>query len=74
MVCRFRLLNQRKDVSFLLFYNVSLTTKFGMGNLLARSAPIGLNNPNDPQHVHLALGVTEGYDLATVSHDHTNDS
>ncbi|EIE21772.1 Metallo-dependent phosphatase [Coccomyxa subellipsoidea C-169] len=56
----FRLLNQRKDVSFLLFYNVSLTTKFGTGNLLARSAPIGLNNPNDPQHVHLALGVTEG--------------
>ena len=60
IVCRFRLLNQRRDVAFLLFYNVSRTTKFGTGNLLASSAPIQLRNPNDPQHVHLALGVTEG--------------
>ena len=57
---RFRLLNQRKDVTFMLFYNVSRTTQFRTGNLLASSAPIRLNNPNDPQHIHLALGVTEG--------------
>ncbi|KAK9918496.1 hypothetical protein WJX75_004496 [Coccomyxa subellipsoidea] len=60
----FRLLNQRKDVAFMLFYNVSRTTQFRTGNLLASSAPIRLSNPNDPQHVHLALGVTEGTMIA----------
>lgn len=59
-MCRFQLINQRKDVAFLFFYNVSRTIKFGSGNLLARSADIRLHNPNDPQHIHLALGVTEG--------------
>lgn len=62
MLCirRFRLLNQRRDVAFLLFYNVSRTTKYGTGNLMATSAPIRITNPNAPLHVHLALGPTEG--------------
>lgn len=59
-VCRFRLLNQRRDVAFMLFYNVSRTTKYGTGNVMATSALIRITDPNAPQHVHLALGPTEG--------------
>ncbi|CAL8471735.1 g11277 [Coccomyxa elongata] len=60
----FRLLNQRRDVAFMLFYNVSRTTKYGTGNLMATSAPIRITDPNAPQHVHLALGPTEGTMIA----------
>ncbi len=56
----FQLLNQRQDVAFLFFYNVSRTTKFSSFNLLGRSPNITLSNPNDPQHIHLALSQNEG--------------
>jgi hypothetical protein len=60
VVRSFRLLNQRQDVSFLFFYNVSRITKFGSNNLMAASANITLTNPNDPQHIHLAMTLIPG--------------
>ncbi len=57
----FKLLNQRRDVAFLLFYNVSQATRYSSANLLARSAAITLRDPNAPQHIHLALSQAEGY-------------
>ena len=59
--CSFQLINQRRDVVFLLFYNVSRSTGYTTRNLLARSAPLKLLDPNDPQHIHLALSQIEGY-------------
>lgn len=44
----------------MLFYNVSRTTKYGTGNVMATSALIRITDPNAPQHVHLALEPTEG--------------
>ena len=45
---------------FALFYNVSRTTGYSNGNLIAKTVPLKLLDPNDPQHVHLALSQTEG--------------
>lgn len=59
-VISFQLLNQRQDVAFLFFYNVSRFTIYSKNNLLGRSANITLSNPNDPQHIHLALSQNEG--------------
>ncbi len=45
---------------FALFYNVSRSTGYSNANLIAKTAPLNLLDPNDPQHVHLALSQTEG--------------
>ena len=58
--CRFQLLNQRHDLAFLFFYNVSQSSRYSSANLLGRSVNITLRNPNDPQHIHLALSQNEG--------------
>ena len=54
------MINQRRDVQFALFYNVSRGTGYSIKNLLATTAPLKLLDPNDPQHIHLALSQTEG--------------
>lgn len=54
------MINQRKDVVFAMFYNVSRDTGYATKNLLAKSAPLKLLAPNDPQHIHLALAQVEG--------------
>ena len=59
--CRFRLNNQRHDLAFLFFYNVSQSSGYSSANLLGRSVNLTLHTPNDPQHVHLALSRAEGY-------------
>ena len=43
-----------------MFYNVSRHTGYATKNLLAKSAPLKLLAPNDPQHIHLALAQVEG--------------
>lgn len=58
--CSFQLINQRRDVVFALFYNVSRITGYSNANLIAKSASLKLLDPNDPQHIHLALSQTEG--------------
>ena len=60
LACSFQMINQRKDVVFAMFYNVSRDTGYATKNLLAKSAPLKLLAPNDPQHIHLALAQVEG--------------
>ena len=45
---------------FALFYNVSRSTGYSTANLIAKIAPLKLLDPNDPQHIHLALSQIEG--------------
>ena len=45
---------------FVLYYNVSRSIGYSTKNLLARTALLKLMDPNDPQHIHLALSQIEG--------------
>jgi hypothetical protein len=59
-VCRrFRLINQRQDVVALFLRNVTRATQFSASRVLARSAPVRLQDPNNPQHLHLAIAAAE---------------
>ena len=67
--CSFQMINQRKDVVFAFFYNVSHSTGYSTKNLLATTSPIRLLGPNDPQHIHLALTQTEGCASSLCHHE-----
>ncbi len=56
---RFRLINQRQDVVALFLRNVTRATQFSASRVLARSAPVRLQDPNNPQHLHLAIAAAE---------------
>ena len=57
---RFRLINQRQDVVALLIRNVTRVAHFAAAQVLARSEPVRLQGPNDPQHLHLAIANAAG--------------
>lgn len=56
----FRLINQRQDVLALFIRNVTRVRRFATADVVARSAPVRLREPNKPQHLHLAIAAAEG--------------
>ena len=52
---RFSVLNQRKDVVFILFSNISHDGNFSRAEVIATSNVLHLQNPNEPTQGHLAL-------------------
>lgn len=58
-VCSFNILNQRQDLAFYFFSNLSMTNGFSNKTYVGRSAQnLTLANPNMPLHGHLALTST----------------
>ncbi|KAK9800257.1 hypothetical protein WJX73_008466 [Symbiochloris irregularis] len=56
----FRLLNQRQNVVFMLFSNISRYGNFSSAELLAESKPVRLLDANEPTQGHLALAKEQG--------------
>ena len=60
MLCSFRLLNQRQNVQFYLFSNITAAGNFTDGAVIAKSPVLTLTNPNEPTGGHLAYTNTSG--------------
>eukprot|EP00891_Asterochloris_glomerata_P006762 jgi/Astpho2/6762/fgenesh1_pg.00103_%23_1_t len=56
----FRLLNQRQDVQFYLFSNITAAGNFTDGAVIAKSPVLTLTNPNEPTGGHLAYTNISG--------------
>ena len=60
LVCfarRFRLLNQRSNLVFMLFSNISRDANFSSAEMVATSNILRLRNPNEPTQGHLVLAA-----------------
>ncbi len=53
--CSFLLLNQRQDVIFMVFQNISKHQGFDMSDMVAQSSVIKNDIPNQPFGAHLAM-------------------
>ena len=62
--CRFRLINQRQDMVFKLFRNISWAGNFSAVDVVATSHVISFASYNEPTQGHLALTADPTYVLA----------
>ena len=53
--CSFNILNQRQDLAFFFFSNVTASTGFSNLTYVGRGSNLTLANPNLPLHGHLSL-------------------
>lgn len=60
VMCRFRVLNQRQDLIFKLFSNISQSGNFSDADVIATGKLVRIDNANEPTQGHLAMTSTIG--------------